>query len=102
MTKKVAIKCFCAQEAEMSSRPLISSKHERRNFSLIRRTSSLESWNQMSWAQGGQYEPNGRKILLLNVNKIFHEQDLNGVKKWNQVFWAQDTKISHKHDEHDH
>ena len=39
--KKVGIKCFLAQEAEMSSRPLISSNHRRRNFSLTRRTSSL-------------------------------------------------------------
>ena len=57
----------------------------------------------MFWAQGGQNEPNGSKSVPINMFKIFHEHDVNDVKKNGiKCFWAQDIKISHKHDEHDH
>ena len=35
----------------------------------------------MFWAQGDQNEPNGSKIVPINVIKIFHEHDVNDVKK---------------------
>ena len=44
---------------------------------------------------GGQSESNGSKILPVDVIKIFHEHDLNDVKKvLIKCFWAQDAEMS--------
>ena len=100
--KKVAIKCFRAQEKEMSLRPSFSSNHRHQNFPWTRGTWSLESWNQMFWAKSGKNEPNDRKIVPIDVIKSFHEHDVNDVKQVGiKCYWAQDIKIFHEHDEHD-
>ena len=57
----------------------------------------------MFWSEGSQNEPNGSKIVAINVIKIFHEHDVCDVKKVGiKCFAAQDIKIFHEHDEHDH
>ena len=49
----------------------------------------------MFWAQGGQNDPNGSKILAINVIKIFHEHDVNDVKKVGiKCFWAHKAEMS--------
>ena len=57
----------------------------------------------MFWPQGGHNEPNSSKIVPIIVIKIFHEHDVIDSKKVAiKCFWAQDIKILHEHDEHDH
>ena len=55
----------------------------------------LKRPNQMFWAQGRQNEENGSKIVPINLMKIFHEHDVNDVKKVRiRCFWAKEAEIS--------
>ena len=42
----------------------------------------------MFWVQQGQNEPNGSKIVPINAIKIFHENDINNVKKFESIFFG--------------
>ena len=49
----------------------------------------------MFWAQGGQNQPNGSKIVTINGIKIFHEHDVNDVKKVRiKCFRAKEAEMS--------
>ena len=49
----------------------------------------------MFWSEGSQNEPNGSKIVAINVIKIIHEHDLNDVQKTGiKCFGAKEAEMS--------
>ena len=71
--KKVGIKRFCAQEAEMSRTAMSSLEAARRKFLMTRRTSCLQRRNQTFLASGGRNESNRHQLAGMGEKKIFHE-----------------------------
>ena len=77
----------------------------------------LQSHVLGTWEGGGGNEPNDRKIVSINVIKIFHEHEVNDAEKVGiKCFCAQEAEISlcrllfpithikifHQHYTHDH
>ena len=77
--KKVGVKRFFSQKAEMSLRPSARSNRREENFSSTRRTSCLESRNQTFLGSGGRNESNSHKLARIGEKKIFHQLDVHHV-----------------------
>ena len=92
---KVGITCFWVQDAKMSLTTISSLESARRKFSWTRRTSCLQSRNQLFLGSGCQNESNSHQIARIGEKKIFHELDVHHVYKVGiTCFWPQDAKIS--------
>ena len=92
---KVGITCFWAQDAKMSLTAISSLESARRKFSWTRRTSCLQSRNQLFLGSGCQNESNSQQLAPVGEKKIFYELDLHHVYKVGiTCFWAQDAKMS--------
>ena len=79
----------------MSLTTISSLESARRKFSWTRRTSCLQSRNQLFLGSGCQNESNSHQIARIGEKKIFHELDVHHVYKVGiTCFWAQDAKIS--------
>ena len=75
--------------------PIPPSNRREKNFSWTRRTSCLQSRNQLFLGSGCQNESNSHQIAPFSQKKIFHELDVHHVYKVGiTCFWAQDAKIS--------
>ena len=70
--KKVGIKRFLPQEAEVSLTTISSLESARSKFFITRRTSCLESRNQTFFGSGGRNESNSQKRARIGEMKIFH------------------------------
>ena len=94
---KVGITCFWAQEAKMSLTAIRSLESARRKFSWTRRTSCLQSRNDLPLGSGCQNESNSHQLAGVGVKKIFHELDVHHIYKVGITgFWAQDASKSHQ------
>ena len=71
--KKVGIKRFLPQEAEVSLTTISSLESARSKFFITRRTSCLESRNQTFFGSGGRNESNSQKRARIGEMKIFHQ-----------------------------
>ena len=92
---KVGITCFWAQDAKMSLTAIPRSNRWQENFSWTRRTSCLQSRNQLFSGSGCQNESNSHQVPRIGEKKIFHELDVHHVYKVGiTCFWAQDAKMS--------
>ena len=92
---KVGITCFWAQDAKMTLTAISSLESASRKFSWTRRTSCLQSRNQLFLGSGCQNESNSHQIARIGEKKIFHELDVHHVYKVGiTCFWAQDAKMS--------
>ena len=79
----------------MSLTAIRSLESARRKFSWTRRTSCLQSRNQLFLGSGCQNESNSHQIARIGEKKIFHELDVHHVYKVGiTCFWAQDAKMS--------
>ena len=68
---KVGIICFWAQDAKMSLTAISSLESARRKFSWTRRTSCLQSRNQLFLASACQDESNSHQLAGIGEKKIF-------------------------------
>ena len=92
---KVGITCFWAQDAKMSLTAISLLESARRKFSWTRRTSSLQSRNQLFLGPGCQNDSNSHQLAGIGEKKIFYELDLHRVYKVGiTCFWAKDAKMS--------
>ena len=79
----------------MSLTAIRSLESARIKFSWSRRTSCLQSRNQLFLGSGCQNESNSHQIARIGEKKIFHELDVHHVYKVGiTCFWAQDAKMS--------
>ena len=78
---KVGITCFWAQDAKISLTAISSLESARRKFSWTRRTSCLQSSNQLFLGSGCQNESNSHQIARIGEKKIYHELDVHHVYK---------------------
>ena len=79
----------------MSLTAISSLESGRRNFSRTRRTSCLQSRNNLFLCSGCQNESNSHQLARIGEKKIFHELDVHHVYKVGiTCFWAQDAKMS--------
>ena len=79
----------------MSLTAISSLESARRKFSWNRRTSCLQSRNQLFLGSGCQNESNSHQLAGVGEKKIFHELDVHHVYKVGiTCFWAQDSKMS--------
>ena len=68
---KVGITCFWPQDAKMSLTAIRSLESGRRNFSIIQRTSCLQSRNHLFLGSWGQNESNSHQIARIGEKKNF-------------------------------
>ena len=84
---KVGITCFSAQYAKMSLTAIGSLESARRKFSWTRRTSCLQSRNQLFLSLGCQIESNNHRIARIGEKKIFMNSTyIMSTKKESVVF----------------
>ena len=77
--KKVGIKRFCAQEAEMSLTAISSLESARRKFFMNSTYKMSRSRNQTFLRSGGRNESNSHELARIGKKKIFHELNLHHV-----------------------
>ena len=70
--KKVGIKRFCAQEAEMSLTAISSLESARRKFFMNSTYKMSRSRNQTFFRSGGRNESNRNEFVRIGNKKIFH------------------------------
>ena len=92
---EVGIKCFWAQEAEMSLTPISWLESARRYFSWTRRTWCLKSRNETFLGSGGRTESNTHQFARIGKKKFFYEFHVHDVCKVGiKRFWAQEAEMS--------
>ena len=75
--KKVGIKRFSTQEAEMSLTAISSLESARRNFFMNSTYKMSRSRNQTFLHSGGRNESNSHELARIGKKKIFHELNLH-------------------------
>ena len=93
-TKKESL-VFRLRMLKWVQQPSARSNRREENFSSTRRTSCLQSRNNLLWAQDAKMSLTAISSLESARKKIFHELDVHHVYKVGiTFFWAQDAKMS--------
>ena len=79
MSTKQESLVFGLRMQKMSLTAISLLESARKNFSCTRRTSCLQSWNQLFLGSGCQNESNSHQLARIGEKKIFHELDVHDV-----------------------
>ena len=91
--EKVGIKCFWAEEAEVTLTPLSLPESARKKFLMNSTYIMSRKWESNVFGLGGRNDSNTAQFARIAKKKIFDELDVHHVWKVGiKRFWAQEEK----------